>query len=201
MDTIWFTDPPYGIQADYEGSKQEAALPAHVYRLDPGRGAGLPASLVTGSCWRSLACASFTTGSPTLRGRRGGSIAMGCAGLATATIANVLQAVDVCWLAALRTPPEVAVAVIFALTAMAVMFALALVLLIPIVILSVDFLCRRCRFVNHASWPPTFSTAVFAMGGLGLGTILNSDSVITLGRTAGWVTLTPASTSSPQGSP
>jgi gluconolactonase len=36
--TIWFTDPPYGIQTDYEGGKQHAELPAHVYRLDPATG-------------------------------------------------------------------------------------------------------------------------------------------------------------------
>ncbi|MDO9426631.1 MAG: SMP-30/gluconolactonase/LRE family protein [Methylobacterium sp.] len=36
--TIWFTDPPYGIQTDYEGGKQVSELPARVYRLDPGTG-------------------------------------------------------------------------------------------------------------------------------------------------------------------
>ena len=32
--SIWFTDPPYGIQTDYEGGKQTQELPARVYRLD-----------------------------------------------------------------------------------------------------------------------------------------------------------------------
>jgi gluconolactonase len=36
--TIWFTDPPYGIQTDYEGGKQIAELPARVYCLDPDSG-------------------------------------------------------------------------------------------------------------------------------------------------------------------
>ncbi|NEU10902.1 SMP-30/gluconolactonase/LRE family protein [Methylobacterium sp. BTF04] len=36
--TIWFTDPPYGIQTDYEGGKQVSELPARVYRLDPATG-------------------------------------------------------------------------------------------------------------------------------------------------------------------
>ena len=36
--TIWFTDPPYGIQTDYEGGKQVSELPACVYRLEPGSG-------------------------------------------------------------------------------------------------------------------------------------------------------------------
>lgn len=37
-DTIWFSDPPYGIQTDYEGGKQLSERPACVYRLTPGTG-------------------------------------------------------------------------------------------------------------------------------------------------------------------
>lgn len=37
--TIWFTDPHYGINTDYEGGKQVPELPANVYRLDPATGA------------------------------------------------------------------------------------------------------------------------------------------------------------------
>ncbi|TAM11151.1 MAG: SMP-30/gluconolactonase/LRE family protein [Nevskiaceae bacterium] len=33
--TIWFSDPPYGIQTDYEGGKRESELPANLYRFDP----------------------------------------------------------------------------------------------------------------------------------------------------------------------
>ena len=36
---IWFSDPGYGIDTDYEGSKAEPELPARVYRLDPESGA------------------------------------------------------------------------------------------------------------------------------------------------------------------
>ncbi|HEX5314013.1 MAG TPA: SMP-30/gluconolactonase/LRE family protein, partial [Gammaproteobacteria bacterium] len=36
--SIWFSDPPYGIQTDYEGGKQESELPANLYRLDPTTG-------------------------------------------------------------------------------------------------------------------------------------------------------------------
>ncbi len=36
--TIWFSDPHYGINTDYEGGKQEPELPANVYRLDPRDG-------------------------------------------------------------------------------------------------------------------------------------------------------------------
>jgi gluconolactonase len=33
--TIWFSDPPYGIQTDYEGGKHAPELPANLYRFDP----------------------------------------------------------------------------------------------------------------------------------------------------------------------
>jgi gluconolactonase len=36
--TIWFSDPPYGINTDYEGGKQASELPATLYRLDPASG-------------------------------------------------------------------------------------------------------------------------------------------------------------------
>jgi gluconolactonase len=36
--TIWFSDPPYGIQTDYEGGRQVSESPARVYRLDPRSG-------------------------------------------------------------------------------------------------------------------------------------------------------------------
>jgi gluconolactonase len=33
--SIWFTDPHYGINTDYEGGKQASELPANVYCLEP----------------------------------------------------------------------------------------------------------------------------------------------------------------------
>jgi gluconolactonase len=37
--SIWFTDPPYGIDSDYEGHKAEVEQGGnHVYRVDPGTG-------------------------------------------------------------------------------------------------------------------------------------------------------------------
>lgn len=36
--TIWFSDPPYGINTDYEGGKQASELPPTLYRLDPASG-------------------------------------------------------------------------------------------------------------------------------------------------------------------
>ena len=35
--TIWFTDPLYGIQNDYEGGRQESEQPPALYRYDPAR--------------------------------------------------------------------------------------------------------------------------------------------------------------------
>jgi gluconolactonase len=36
---VWFTDPVYGIESDYEGHKAESEIGAcHVYRVDPGSG-------------------------------------------------------------------------------------------------------------------------------------------------------------------
>lgn len=38
--SVWFTDPAYGIESDYEGDKAESEIGAcHVYRVDPGSGA------------------------------------------------------------------------------------------------------------------------------------------------------------------
>ena len=36
--SIWFTDPTYGINTDYEGGKQASELPPRVYRFDPDDG-------------------------------------------------------------------------------------------------------------------------------------------------------------------
>ena len=37
--SIWFTDPTYGIDTDYEGDKAESEIGAcYVYRVDPGTG-------------------------------------------------------------------------------------------------------------------------------------------------------------------
>lgn len=36
--SIWFSDPPYGINTDYEGGKQLSELPPALYRLDPVTG-------------------------------------------------------------------------------------------------------------------------------------------------------------------
>jgi gluconolactonase len=37
-DSVWFTDPAFGILSDYEGGRADAELPHAVYRLDPATG-------------------------------------------------------------------------------------------------------------------------------------------------------------------
>src|SRR5579859_598933 len=37
-DTIWFSDPPFGILGNYEGHKSEQELPGNLYRFDPRTG-------------------------------------------------------------------------------------------------------------------------------------------------------------------
>ncbi|MGY1922445.1 SMP-30/gluconolactonase/LRE family protein [Pseudomonas tolaasii] len=37
-DSIWFSDPTFGIQSDYEGHKAPSELPTRVYRHDPHTG-------------------------------------------------------------------------------------------------------------------------------------------------------------------
>ena len=36
--SVWFTDPPFGLLSDYEGTRAEQELPQNVYRLDPATG-------------------------------------------------------------------------------------------------------------------------------------------------------------------
>lgn len=105
-------------------------------------------------------------------------IAMGCAGLAAAALGNMVQATA--WPPALGTALTVALMV----TAIA-----AIVLMIPVTVLSIHFLLRKCRFRNHAAWPPTFSTAVFALGCLAAGTVWHSAGLLWLGVCGGFATL------------
>ena len=37
-DTVWFTDPPFGLLGDYEGERAPQELPESVYRFDPRTG-------------------------------------------------------------------------------------------------------------------------------------------------------------------
>ncbi|MDQ0395502.1 SMP-30/gluconolactonase/LRE family protein [Labrys monachus] len=42
--SIWFTDPPFGIDSDYEGGRAQPELPANVYRIDGVTGAASAAA-------------------------------------------------------------------------------------------------------------------------------------------------------------
>jgi gluconolactonase len=44
--SVWFTDPGYGIDGNYEGNKAETMLPRSVYRLDAESGEAVP--VITG---------------------------------------------------------------------------------------------------------------------------------------------------------
>jgi gluconolactonase len=44
--SIWFTDPGWGIEGNYEGDKAVKEIPRYVYRIDPVTGTGVP--VITG---------------------------------------------------------------------------------------------------------------------------------------------------------
>ena len=63
--SIWFTDPAYGIDSDYEGHKAESEIGAcHVYRVDPAAGDGARSS-PTISCARTASPSRRTSGCST----------------------------------------------------------------------------------------------------------------------------------------
>lgn len=47
-DAIWFSDPHYGGNTDYEGGKHDPELPPHLFRLDPGGTLAVAADDFTG---------------------------------------------------------------------------------------------------------------------------------------------------------
>lgn len=106
-------------------------------------------------------------------------IAMGCAGLAAAATGDVLDR-GAPW------PPALHAALAWATGATIVV---AVALCVPVLAGSAVFLVRRCRFRDAAAWPPTFSTAVFALGCLQAGTVLRVPALWTLGFGAGLATL------------
>lgn len=106
-------------------------------------------------------------------------IAMGCAGLAAAALG---AAVD----AAIPGAPALRTTLVVAMSALEVF---AVMLCVPVLVGSLRFLLRACRFRAAAAWPPTFSTAVFALGGLWTGKVLQSPVFHTIGLAAGFATL------------
>ncbi|MGH7120403.1 MAG: hypothetical protein ACREFP_15670 [Acetobacteraceae bacterium] len=101
-------------------------------------------------------------------------IAMGCAGLAAAASGCVLDG-PFSW-PALRA---------FLVAATGVIGICAVALCVPVAAASVRFLLRHCRYRAAAAWPPTFSTAVFALGCFQPGDILHFPAFRLLGVGAG----------------
>ena len=104
-------------------------------------------------------------------------IAMGCAGLAAAALGEVLHSRPL-WLPALWLADATALSV-----------SAAILLSVPVLLLSARFLLLHCGFRTAGSWPPTFSTAVFAFGALQAGRVLHMPLLSTLGVGAAYATL------------
>lgn len=107
-------------------------------------------------------------------------IAAGCGGLAAAATARALSAGSRPW------PPAVVAAGHAAAVAT---WCLAAVLAVPIVVASMSSLARSRRIVRAAPWPPTFSTAVFALGALATGKVLEAPTITSVGKAAAAATL------------
>lgn len=105
-------------------------------------------------------------------------IAMGCAGLAAAALGRTAQDLQ---------PGSTTLALQVAAMAATCIFAVALA--IPVLAGSMRFLRRQCCYREMAVWPPTFSTAVFALGCLQTGEILQSAVFRNIGLGAGYATL------------
>ena len=106
-------------------------------------------------------------------------IAAGCGGLAATAIARGLSSGGP-WSAGEKT---------FAHSAAIITWSFAALLAVPIVAISVHFIVHCRRIGRAAPWPPTFSTAVFALGALGTGKMLEIPAVTVVGKVAAAVTL------------
>lgn len=105
-------------------------------------------------------------------------IAMGCAGLAAAALGKVLDA---------ATWPAVVHA--FATPGVLLAAIAALALALPVAWASLRFLWHDCRCRDAAAWPPTFSTAVLALGCLAASGAWDSGWLRALGVAGGYATL------------
>lgn len=109
-------------------------------------------------------------------------ISAGCAGLAAAAVGQVSRVAPV------NIPSAVAAAPGFAATAVTLWIA-ASVLLVPVVALSVAYLTGWRRPEGSPPWPPTFSTAVYALGAIQAGRLGHLHFVGTVGVDAGLATV------------
>ncbi|MBS0380936.1 MAG: hypothetical protein JSR56_00770 [Proteobacteria bacterium] len=179
VDGAWFLVPAALLGAGIAASA--------VARLESGHAASLLATLALATVLCGWLGYWAVAGVALVRIRRFGLggvaqapwwIAMGCAGLAAAALGLVLQApVADGWLQA------------WLKGALAVTVVVAIVLCVPVLIGSARFLLHRCRYCGFAAWPPTFSTAVFALGCLEAGVVLKSPVLHWLGLGAGYATL------------
>lgn len=106
-------------------------------------------------------------------------IAMGCAGLAAGALGAAARA-------GMGGPPWLNMSVRYAVGATQ---AVAIALLVPVLLFSLRFLCWRCRWCGRAAWPPTFSTAVFALGALHTGALLGLPWMTKVGQVAAAATV------------
>jgi len=104
----------------------------------------------------------------------------GCGGLAATSMSKAIGASGSHWdstITAILRP------------AVAVTWTVAAVLIVPILLLGARFMITTCKYQQHALWPPTFSSAVFALGGLAAGKLLASQTMSNIGKYAGYLTL------------
>jgi len=181
VDGGWFLAPAAvlgaGIAAGaYAG--QAVGLLAEVLRW----GALLSAGIGLAGYWAVAASAALMLPRRGLgQGRRVlWWIAAGCGGLAAAAAARALSASGRPWPAGVVAAGHAAAVATWALAA---------VLAGPIVVASVSSLVRSRRIVRTAPWPPTFSTAVFALGALAIGKVLEAPTVTSIGTAAAGATL------------
>lgn len=69
------------------------------------------------------------------------------------------------------------------------MWSLGTLILIPIALLSIQYLFRLENFPKNAPWPPTFSTAVYALGTITASQLIHSQAVHLIGVAASIITL------------
>lgn len=104
---------------------------------------------------------------------------MGCAGLSVAAFGNFVSPIltDGLWVNALFYGLATAASLI------------AIILCVPVYIKSVLFLFTKCSFKDAASWPPTFSSAVFCFGMLEAAQLFSSMFFYWIGFASGILTL------------